>query len=101
MQAAGRERKYGSWGQVFCWGVALARVPGTSLPGGRTDARQSNELPSIWKCLDPGSAPTSGPSPFLLPCMVLRDTRGFPWEERGHHPLVREVINERNSFLGA
>ncbi|CAN0039763.1 unnamed protein product [Rangifer tarandus platyrhynchus] len=54
--------------------ATLAGVPSASLPGGRPDARQSNELPGVWKRLEPGSAPTSGPLPFPA---TLRGAAGY------------------------
>lgn len=68
----------GRWGQVFCWGVALAGVPSASLPGGRPDARQSNELPGFWKRLEPGSAPISGPLPFPATLRGAAGYKGLP-----------------------
>lgn len=68
----------GCWGQVFCWGVALAGVPSASLPGGRPDARQSNELPGVWKRLEPGSVPTSGPLPFPATLSGATGYEGLP-----------------------
>ena len=39
---------------------------------------QSNELPGVWKCLQPGSAPTSGPLPFPATLSGAARYKGLP-----------------------